>query len=80
MVECRNGKLLNIIKANRLRDAMIHIPSRTLRDGFDRVTGDSNKVAGALRRVMLLYMRKPKESFDRWRNYVAEVNTKGILD
>eukprot|EP00360_Condylostoma_magnum_P001327 CAMPEP_0168316314 /NCGR_PEP_ID=MMETSP0210-20121227/15183_1 /TAXON_ID=40633 /ORGANISM="Condylostoma magnum, Strain COL2" /LENGTH=67 /DNA_ID=CAMNT_0008296479 /DNA_START=1 /DNA_END=200 /DNA_ORIENTATION=- len=25
-------------------------------------------------------MRKPKESFDRWRNYVTGVNTKGILD
>lgn len=80
MMECRNGKLLNMIKANRLKDAMKNIPNRTLKDGFDRVTGDSNKIAGALRRIMLLYLRKPKESFDRWRNYLLGVNRKEILD
>jgi len=43
---------LNAIKARELKDKLESIPSRTLKDGFDRIVGDGNKMKGVIKRML----------------------------
>jgi actin-like ATPase involved in cell morphogenesis len=51
------------LKARQLKECLEKIPSRVLRDAYDRITGDGSKLAGAIRRFISAAERRPREAF-----------------
>jgi hypothetical protein len=50
---CKNGDIMNAMKARRLREIMNSIPRKTLKDTFSSVTADSkDKVIGAIKKFV----------------------------
>jgi hypothetical protein len=77
---CDKKLILDSLKTHKLKLSLSLVPKRTLRDALDRVVGDANKVAGILRRLQLGYNRKPKEAFDKWKDYLNEAKKKNLLN
>lgn len=76
----KNKGLFDALRAKQLQDCLNKIPSRILKDGFERITGNGNKLAGAIRRLVLAAERKPKEALQKWRKYIDDIKSKGIFD
>lgn len=76
----RAGKILNAKNAERLAAILANVPRRRVKDAYDRIIGDGNKLAGVVRRLLLQAQKKPKEAFDKWAKYVDDVNKKKLLD
>jgi hypothetical protein len=64
---------LNIDRAHKLNKTLNNIPRRTLKDAHDRIIGDGNKAAGAIRRMVNMYRQKPRDAFNLWKKYVNDV-------
>jgi hypothetical protein len=54
-------------KSNKLVALLKQIPSRNLKDAYDRIIGGGDKLKGAIRRLILAYQKKPKDAFDLWK-------------
>ena len=78
--DCKNKKLLDSLKAKKLQGLLEKIPNRTLRNTLERIMGDGDKIAGAIRRVAMASQRRPRDALRNWRGYVDKCKNKGLLD
>ena len=78
--ECRHGTLLNAIKSEKLRSALLKVPSRVMRDAYQRVIGDGNKIKGAVRTVIKQIEKRSKVSYMKWREYVVKCKHGDLFD
>jgi len=51
-----------------------------LKDGYDRIIGDGNKLAGVIKRILGIYARKPRDAFNKWKDWLNNIKNKGLLD
>ncbi|CAG9311042.1 unnamed protein product [Blepharisma stoltei] len=78
--DCKKRKTLDALNAKKLQTALEKLPQRTLRDAHNRIVGEGNKVAGALRRLEINLKKKPKQAFDKWKDYLRAVKEKKLMD
>lgn len=76
----KNKDILSALNARKLQESLYKIPQRTLRDAYQRIIGDGNKVQGAIRRILLAANRRPHDAFAKWRNYINDIKNKTLLD
>jgi len=43
------------------------IPSRTLKDGFERIVGDGSKLKGVIKRMLKQYEKRGHDAFRKWK-------------
>jgi hypothetical protein len=67
LVDSKSRGLLNAIKARELKDKLESIPSRTLKDGFDRIVGDGDKLKGVIKRMLKQYEKRAFDAFRKWK-------------
>jgi len=44
--------LLNAIKARELKECLERIPNRIVKDAYERINGDGNKLKGVIKRML----------------------------
>lgn len=77
-VDAKN--LLDSVKSQKLKNSLARIPVRTLRDGFQRVVGEGDKLKGALKSLIHNIKRRPKDALEKWRNYLEACKQKSLFD
>jgi hypothetical protein len=63
-----------------LKDCLEKIPSRVLRDGYERINGDGSKLTGAIKRLVHASERMPRDALKKWRDYLAIARSQGLLN
>ena len=63
MESLRKGEILDSMKAEKLKNALRKIPIRTLRDSYQRILGNGNKTAGALKNLFRVYQTLLKSGY-----------------
>jgi hypothetical protein len=75
-----NKKLLDNTRSERLRNAMKGLPRRKLKDAFQRIHGEGNKVKGAIKTLIAGLLKKPQNALRKLRDNVNLCKNKQILD
>ena len=75
-----NKELLDNIKSQKLQTALNRVTRRKLRDATERITGEGDKVKGAIKKVYSTLLRKPKTAFDKWKKYLEGLKHKDFFD
>ena len=72
--------MLDTIKAEKLKEKLRKIPTRVLRDTFQRTLGDGNKIVGALKNLFRVYQNLLKNGYSQWKSYVKDCRSQKLLD
>ena len=80
LADVKAKKIYDNLRSEKLRNALLGLPRRTVKDSFERIQGDGNKVKGALKSILNAYKRKPKEAYTLWKNFVENCKHKGLFD
>ena len=80
VTDCDSRKILDSLRTQKLKEALNRVPKRTLRDAVQRIAGDGSRVKGALNSLLANLKRRPREALSLWRDFVARVNRKEIID
>jgi hypothetical protein len=72
--------LLNAIKARQLKECLERIPVRTLKDGFERIVGDGDKLKGVIKRMLKQYERRKYDAFRKWKQWLVDSRSLGLLN
>ena len=73
-------ELLDSVKSQKLQSALEKVSRRKLRDATERITGEGDKVKGAIKKVYSTLQRKPKAAFDKWKKYLEGLKHKDFFD
>ena len=76
----KQGALLDNIKARQLEKMLKNIPLRTSKDAVNRIVGEGDKVAGALRSLESKIKQIPRQALSLWKKYNQDAKTGKILD
>ena len=79
----KNKKLFDGARSAKLQNCLTNIPRRILRESYERVKGiifASPKVKNCIKRLDQLLKRKPKQAFEKWRNFANAVKDNLILN
>ena len=79
-IDCRSGKLLNAVKSEKLKNALFKVPSRTMRDAYQRLIGGGDKVKGAVRTLLRQIEKRSKVAYSMWKVYVHKCNQGSLMD
>ncbi|OMJ79726.1 hypothetical protein SteCoe_20206 [Stentor coeruleus] len=74
------NKLLNAVKTQKLRNALMKIPNRTLKIAFSRIVTSESRSKAAVRTVIKQIIKKPKIVFKLWKMYISSCKNKSLLD
>jgi hypothetical protein len=80
LADSKSRGLLNAIKARQLKEMLEKIPSRTIRDGFERVVGDGSKLKGVIKRMLKQYEKRAFDAFKKWKQWLADSKSRGLLN
>ena len=69
-----------MVKAQELKNVIMNIPRRTMKDAHERIIGDGSKLAGVMRRMTMEAQKRPRDALAKWKNYLQMCKEKGILD
>ena len=64
----------------KLKTCLDKIPRRTVRDAFQRIVGDGDKVKGAIKQMCTSILKKPKFAFAKWAKFTQDVKKKTFFD
>ncbi|OMJ81595.1 hypothetical protein SteCoe_17904 [Stentor coeruleus] len=78
--DCKYGKLLNMIKCEKLRLALMKVPSRTIKDAYQRIVGGGDKIKGAVRSVMKQIEKRQGFAYVKWKEYVNKCKHGDLID
>ena len=53
---------------------------KTLKDGFERITGDGNKIKGVIRSILANFRKRPKQALEKWKKFIENCRKKNFLD
>ena len=68
----KRGELLDAVKTQKLQKSLAGVPTRTMRDAFERVIGDGSRVKGALRRLEIACSKVRDSAFFIWRDFMIK--------
>lgn len=77
---CKEKKILDMIRYHKLLRSLTSITLKTTRDSYQRIIGGGDKVKGKIESLFDSIAKLPRIGFNKWKNFVAEVKTKGLLD
>jgi hypothetical protein len=77
---CRDKKMLDMVRSQKLLNTLNRIPVRKTKDAYARVIGGGDKVKGKLNLMFAQINRMPHVAFIRWKKFVVDTKTKGLLD
>ncbi|OMJ89188.1 hypothetical protein SteCoe_8740 [Stentor coeruleus] len=80
VADIRDKKLLDGVRTHKLHAALTAVPRRTLRDAYQRIIGEGDKVKGALKNIVNAFAKMTKRGLIQWKHYVYLCNHKGIMD
>ena len=78
--QVKRGQILDALRAQKLKEHLLKIPSRSIREGFSVICPGENRFIPVLRRVFEFFKERPKEALKNWRDYVVAVKEKAVLD
>jgi hypothetical protein len=64
--------ILDRVKAQQLQETLLRIPRRTVKDCYERIIGDGNKLADALRRLEHELQKKNRDAFNMWKTFTVQ--------
>ena len=76
----KQGQLLDNIRANKLEKKLKNIPLRTSKDTVNRIVGEGDKIAGALKALESKIKNIPRQALSLWKKYNQDAKTGKILD
>jgi hypothetical protein len=71
---------LNALKAKELKIKLESIPSRTVKDAFERIVGDGSKLKGVIKRMLKQYEKRVVDGFKKWKQHIENQKTMGLLN
>jgi hypothetical protein len=71
---------MNAFKSEKLRTALLKVPSRTMNDAFQRILGDGDKVKGALKNLIKSFDKKKKHAIEFWMKFVIRCQKGDMFD
>ncbi|OMJ76392.1 hypothetical protein SteCoe_24260 [Stentor coeruleus] len=77
---CKQKGIFDNLRSQRLKISLDRIPRRKLKDAVQRVLGDGSKAKGAIKNILSAIQKMPKNALERWRDYIQNIKTKGMLD
>ena len=85
VTKCKEGKLLDAVRAQKLKNHFVYVSLRSLKVSFETVIKDSRSAKNAgLRRLAIIYFKRPTDAFSKWKSLVqadkTAVHIKGRLD
>ena len=80
VASCKNNSILDLVKSQKLLNAMTKIALRTLRDANIRIIGDGDTVKGAIRRIIIQLNKNTRTAYNKWRDFLAQVHEKRVFD
>ena len=75
-----NKEILDNVRSQKLLIKLNNLTKRILRDATQRMTGEGDKVKGAIKKVYSTLLRKPKTAFDKWKKYLEGLKHKDFFD
>ena len=69
-----NEFLLEQLRSLKIQFTLMRISYRVLRDCYQRILGQGNKMNGAFLIMILKVLRRPKCGFDRWKTFMFSMN------
>ena len=78
--DVNKGRILDNLRAHKLKNSMRRIPNRTMKDAQDRVLGQGDKVRGMLKNLDNHFKKIPRDALRNWKNFNEKAKTGDILD
>jgi hypothetical protein len=80
-VKAVNDKLIfNNSRAQKLLQALLRVPRRTIKLSSDRIMGEGNQALGALRRLAISGSKLPKTALNKWKEFVSACKHGHLMD
>ncbi|OMJ93792.1 hypothetical protein SteCoe_3113 [Stentor coeruleus] len=77
---CKNKNILDSLRSQKLKNALVKIPTRSTKDSFQRIVGGGSKATGAIKSIFMALDKLPKRAFIIWKNFIEKTKRKGLFD
>ena len=72
--------MLDAIKSEKLKFALMKLPLRTIRGSLQNILGSGDKVKGVIKDLIRKIEKRSQTAFNRWKNYKDQCKKGDLLD